>query len=119
MANKGIFYIAATFYGAGRPGLGDGVSHSNQWPFYYRQSDVLAQFLHQQGRLIIAALAQSLRVQRHGHQYLALKGMGTQVLGQKLTQRSGYRLKVPVLELKDSLANCALEQEGGAYAVYG
>jgi hypothetical protein len=45
--------------------------------------------------------------------------MGTQVLSQKLTQRSGYRLKVPVLELEDSLANCALEQEDGAYAVYG
>lgn len=119
MADKGILYIAAAFYGAPGSGLGKSIPHTSYSIFHHGQINELAQLFCQQRSLIIATLSQPLGVQGHRYYYLAFQGMGTQVLSKKLAQRGGYRLEVPVLELEDSLASGSLKQEQGTDAIDG
>jgi len=58
-------------------------------------------------------------VQWHRYYYLSFQRMRAQVLSQKLAQRSGYRLEMPVLEMEDGLADSPLEQKYGADAING
>jgi hypothetical protein len=69
--------------------------------------------------LIIASLAQPLRVQGDRNQNLTYHGVRVQILGQKLCKWRSHCFKLSVFELEYSLSHYSLKQEGGTYAVDG
>ena len=107
--SKAPSIFAAPFLRAGHVDLGRRVPGAAQ-----RRGDrypgATAQLARQQSSLVVAALALSTAVQRHGHDQVRRQAGGLQVSGQKLAHVRRQRADAAVLQLEDDVADAAVHQ---------